>query len=318
MLSRDIISYSKLRYEIRAYIVFVFEQNIKNFMPNTTIKQVQSALERISNEIKAFDALYILSPGGLLVNKTIYNITEEKKKTLNNFEDDSTNNDFSNRAYYYETLKEKRSILTDPYPSKVGGKLVVTASYPIYNSYGDLICIACVDISLQKALNLTSPSLFYDYFSKFSVVVYSALSFMLSLVALLLLIKGAASLLAAMKHFHSLDIKEVFESTILLTLSLAIFDLVKAIFEEEVLGKNTNESNKAVHKTMTRFLGSIIIAIAIEALMLVFKFTITQPDKLLYAVYLTGAVSMLLVGLSIYVKFAYAANSAQRLTKKTR
>lgn len=311
MLSRDIIRYSKLRYEIRAYMCFIFEQNIKNYMPNMTISQVQSGIERIHNEIKSFNALYILNANGVLISKTLSNDNKEINET-------SETIDFSNRAYYYETLKEKRVILTDPYPSKIGGRLVVTASYPIYNNKNELICIACIDILLQDALNLTTPSFLYDYFSKFSVFVYSALSVLLSLVALLLLVKGLGSLLVAIEHFKSLDIKEVFESTILLTLSLAIFDLVKAIFEEEVLGKNANENNRAVHKTMTRFLGSIIIAIAIEALMLVFKFTITQPDKLLYAVYLTGGVAMLLIGLSIYVKFAYSANESQKRSNRVK
>ena len=153
-------------------------------------------------------------------------------------------------------------------------------------------------------------------FSKFSMFIYAILSALLSIVALLLLSKGVWSLIVAMENFKSLDIKDVFESTILLTLSLAIFDLVKAIFEEEVLGRGVNENHRAVHKTMTRFLGSIIIAIAIEALMLVFKFTITQPDRLLYAVYLTGGVTMLLVGLSIYVKFAYGVSENHKRKNK--
>lgn len=99
----------------------------------------------------------------------------------------------------------------------------------------------------------------------------------------------------------------MFEATILITLSLAIFDLVKAIFEEEVLGKHQKEKNFQVHKTMIRFLGSIIIAISIEALMLVFKFTLIEPDKIIYAVYLIGGVTMLLIGLAVYIRFVSTA-----------
>jgi len=93
----------------------------------------------------------------------------------------------------------------------------------------------------------------------------------------------------------------MFKATILLTLSLAIFDLVKAIFEEEVLGKEKKEGSGDGHQTMIRFLGSIIIALSIEALMLVFKFAITQPEKLISAVYLIGGVTALLAGLSLYI-----------------
>ena len=127
----------------------------------------------------------------------------------------------------------------------------------------------------------------------------------LFLVCSLLLIKGSISLWDALYRFGSLeilDIKDVFEATILITLSLAIFDLVRAIFEEEVLGRQKSQDSKVVHKTMTRFLGSIVIALAIESLMLVFKFAITAPEKLLYAVYLIVAVTFLLAGLALYVR----------------
>jgi hypothetical protein len=53
---------------------------------------------------------------------------------------------------------------------------------------------------------------------------------------------------------------------------------------------------------MVRFLGSIIIALSIESLMLVFKFALTDPSKLLYAVYLIGGVTALILGLSVYIK----------------
>ena len=90
----------------------------------------------------------------------------------------------------------------------------------------------------------------------------------------------------------------------LLTLALAIFDLVKTLFEEEVLGSGYEEHNTAdPHKTMVRFLGSIIIALSIEALMLVFKFAMTEPDKLVTSLYIIGGVSMLLISLAVYIKF---------------
>ena len=306
MLSRDIAMYSKLRYEIRAYMNFIFEQNIKNYMPNMSINQVRNGMIRIHNEIKMFNALYILDENGILLDGI------SNKKQIDEFVD----SDCLNRSNYYESIKERRIVITDPYPSKIGGKLVVTASYPVYDNKNKLICIACIDILLEDALSLSLSPALYSYFSKFSMFIYAILSALLSIVALLLLSKGVWSLIVAMENFKSLDIKDVFESTILLTLSLAIFDLVKAIFEEEVLGRGANENHRAVHKTMTRFLGSIIIAIAIEALMLVFKFTITQPDRLLYAVYLTGGVTMLLVGLSIYVKFAYGVSENHKRKNK--
>jgi hypothetical protein len=95
----------------------------------------------------------------------------------------------------------------------------------------------------------------------------------------------------------------MFKATILLTLSLAIFDLAKTLLEEEVMGQNKDHSISGPHKTMVKFLGSIIIALSIEALMLVFKFAITDPQMLINAIYIIGGVAALTISLAIYIKF---------------
>ena len=121
-------------------------------------------------------------------------------------------------------------------------------------------------------------------------------------VAFLLFYNSVENLLknGVLQALHNIDM--MFKSTILLTLSLAIFDLVKTIFEEEVLGRNESNEAHDIHKTMVRFLGSIVIALAIEALMLVFKFAITDPANIISAIYLIGGVSILLISLAFYVK----------------
>ncbi len=120
--------------------------------------------------------------------------------------------------------------------------------------------------------------------------------------AFLLFYNGLANLVnqGIMSAIENIDM--MFKSTILLTLSLAIFDLVKTIFEEEVLGRHKRNNTSGIHKTMVRFLGSIVIALAIEALMLVFKFAITDPTHIISAVYLIGGVAVLLISLAYYVK----------------
>ena len=119
---------------------------------------------------------------------------------------------------------------------------------------------------------------------------------------MLLFVKGLMGLFAEGLHPSDVQIQGIFETTILFTLSLAIFDLVKAIFEEEVLGRNKREGGNELHQTMTKFIGSIIIAIAIEALMLVFKFALTDPSKMTYALILLGGVAGLLISLAYYIR----------------
>jgi hypothetical protein len=157
-------------------------------------------------------------------------------------------------------------------------------------------------------LQITHPMAMHSLFGRLFRYGYAAFTFMLAMVAILLFIKSITTFLHFGYDIRAIEIKEVFESTILLTLALAIFDLVKTLFEEEILGRNRQESGATdPHKTMVRFLGSIIIALSIEALMLVFKFAMTDPAMLVNAIYIIGGVSLLLISLAVYIKFTRKA-----------
>ncbi len=293
MVIKEIQQYTEVRPKARAYLCFLLSRNIPNKTPEVTLDTIVSALKRIKKEVREIEALYVLDPKG--------------KQIINNI---SRNPDYrtgegenrAERAYYYRAVREKRCILTDPYPSRIEGKLVVTAAYPVYDEGGKLRYVVALDIPLDRLLHMVHPSSGETAFGRFSKISYGAFSLALLAVAFILFINGVKAFFTSELNILHIDIKEMFEATILLTLSLAIFDLVKAIFEEEVLGHHKKGEPDEIHKTMVRFLGSIIIALAIEALMLVFKFAIIDPEKLIYAVYLIGGVTMLLFGLSIYLR----------------
>lgn len=294
MQIREIQEFSEARTQVRAYLCYLFNRNIPNRLPNIDFEMVQSGVKKIRREIPEFDALYILDARGIQITENISpNPLFRKGKGESR----------SNRAYFYRSAREKKCILTDPYPSALNGIITVTAGYPVYNDKNQLQYVICIDLSIGKALSFFKSTAMDNAVNIFSKVVYGSLSVALMCVTFLLFLKGLMSLSHSIFIFDTLEIKEMFEATILITLSLAIFDLVKAIFEEEVLGKHEREKNFQVHKTMIRFLGSIIIAISIEALMLVFKFTLIEPDKIIYAVYLIGGVTMLLIGLAVYIRF---------------
>jgi len=297
MVIQEIQDFSDIRTKARAYLCYMLSRNIPNKLPSVSLDSVIAALRKASEEIGIFESVYILDSAGIQVTNTVSVNKEYARK--------GAGANLSNRAYYYRAVKEKRCVLTDPYPSLQDNKLVVTASYPIYNDHGDLVYIVCIDITLSNILKLVHPTSVDSLFGKISKYVYFAFSFALAAVAMLLFLKGIGNILFSGLHIGDISIKKMFESTILLTLSLAIFDLVKAIFEEEVMGSHRKRSSDDIHQTMVRFLGSIIIALSIEALMLVFKFAITDPEKLLYAVYLTIGISALLISLSIYLRAIY-------------
>ncbi len=293
MVSREIQDFNEVRVNARAFLCFLLTRNIPNSLPNISEEDIIQALKKIKKENTEIDALYILDRQGVQIINAISNNADYRK---------GKNSNKSLRASYYRAVKEKKCIMTDPYPSSKTNEIVVTASYPVYDDNGKLKFVVCLDIALKKLLKIIHPTSIDSIFGKFNKVAYALFCFALFLVAFLLFFKGLSSIAIYGFNIEKLDIKEIFESTILITLSLAIFDLIKTIFEEEVLGKNSKTDIDDIHKTMIRFLGSIIIALSIEALMLVFKFAIIGPEKILYAVFLLIGVTFLLFGLAYYLK----------------
>jgi hypothetical protein len=298
---KEIQDFAEIRVKARAYMCYLLSRHIRQTFNVTNHHEFQDKLKHILNTIPNAEVVYVLDSNG---KQIVGNVS--KHKALSGI---GGGQDRSNRAYFYRVEGEHRCILTDPYPSMETNRMVVTSSFPIYDTNNTLLYIVCVDITLENMLKIVHPSSVDSISGAISRFTYTAFSIALSAVALLLFVKGITLFLQFGLDFQAIDINQVFKATILLTLSLAIFDLVKAIFEEEVLGKVKQSRSDDSHRTMVRFLGSIIIALSIEALMLVFKFALTDPSKLEFAVYLIGGVSLLLVSLSLYMYFSNHRNT---------
>ena len=292
MIVKEIQEYAQIRTKARAYLCYIMGRNISHNISGNISDTILASAHKLQEALPTAEVVYAINAEGMQI---IDNVSSDPR--LQGF---GKGKDRSDRAYYYKTRKEHRCKLTDPYPSVLTNELVVTASFPLYDEEDNLLAILCVDISLKHILKMVHPSSVDSAFGTFNKIVYSIFSVALLGVALLLFFKGVSSFGL---NFSEVDIHSIFKSTILLTLSLAIVDLVKAIFEEEVLGREKKRgSSDDTHQTMIKFLGSIIISLSIEALMLVFKFALTDPEKLLYAVYLLGGIAALIIGLSVYLK----------------
>ncbi|MDD4854791.1 MAG: PDC sensor domain-containing protein [Sulfuricurvum sp.] len=297
MVVQDIQQFSEIRPKARAYFCYLFQKNLPNHLPSATVESLSARLRKIKGDLQGAEAVYLLDATGNQVGPTY--LKEGKK------EEDAGKNR-STRAYYYRAMHERRCTITDPYPSLLNDELTVTASEPIFDEDGEIIYVACLDMPLTEVLRIAHPLALESHAGKFFRAIYAIFSLALAFVALLLFVKGIEGfLMYGFGHYARIEIKDIFESTILLTLSLATFDLVKTLFEEEVLGRSKKDPASNIHKTMVRFLGSIIIALSIEALMLVFKFAMTEPAMLINAIYIIGGVSTLLIGLAVYIRLTH-------------
>ncbi len=294
MVPSDIQDFSQGRTKARAYFCYLFSKNIPNRLPSLSVDMIMPRLLKIKADLQNCEGVYLLDTRGVQITPTY---TAAKQI------DDDAGKIRADRAYYYRAVREERCTITDPYPSLITQDLTVTASQPIFDENDELKYVACLDMPLNEVLKISHLNSLDTIFSKFFKYSYAAFAFALISIAVLLFFKGVGSFFLNEISPSSFKIKDVFEATILLTLALAIFDLSKTLIEEEILGRHKEHNISGPHKTMVRFLGSIIIALSIEALMLVFKFAITDPDKLIYAIYIILGVSSLLISLAVYIKF---------------
>ena len=294
MVASDIQKFSEGRTKARAYFCYLFSKNIPNRLPSLSVEMIMPRLLKIKADLENCEGVYLLDTRGVQITPTF---------TGNKQIDDDAGKIRADRAYYYRAVREERCTITDPYPSLITQELTVTASQPIFDELGEIKYVACLDMPLDEVLKiayLNKSDLFFTKFFKFS---YAMFAFALIAVALLLFSHGIKSFFENDIILSHLVIDDMFKATILLTLSLAIFDLAKTLIEEEILGRHKETNISGPHKTMVKFLGSIIIALSIEALMLVFKFAITDPAKLMSATYIIGGVAVLILSLAVYIKF---------------
>jgi hypothetical protein len=299
MVASDIQNFSEGRTKARAYFCYLFSKNIPNKLPSLSIEMIMPLLLKIKADLEKCEGVYLLDHRGVQVTPTF---------TAGTQKDDDAGKIRADRAYYYRAVREERCTITDPYPSLITGELTVTASQPIYDEKGELLYVACMDMPIDEVIKIAKQSSSDMFFSRLFKYAYGSFAFALIAIALLLFFKGIQSFFVYEITPSHFEIKNVFEATILLTLALAIFDLAKTLIEEEIIGRNKEHNISGPHKTMVRFLGSIIIALSIEALMLVFKFAITDPGMLLYAMYIVAGVAALLISLAVYIKFTNVKN----------
>ena len=100
-----------------------------------------------------------------------------------------------------------------------------------------------------------------------------------------------------------LSIESIFKPVIALTLGLAIFDLAKTVLSQEVIFKSYSKNSNEEYKVLTKFSITIIIAMLIESLMVVFKIAIDDYAQMIHAFYLIGGVSVLMIALALFIYF---------------
>ena len=208
-----------------------------------------------------------------------------------------------NRSYLFSKVEEKGEnvSISTPYISSATGESCVTLMYSSDEQY------FFFDFNINVLLTLFGLVERHPLFNRVTKYFYLTIGVSLMFFSLMSIGYAFYEYLA-----HQLltpgnySLESVFKPIIALTMGLAIFDLAKTLLEREVFFKAYSDK-KDESRLLLKFLTAIIIALSIEALMVVFKVALHDPSQMIYALYLIIGVSLIILSLSVYSKFVIHA-----------
>ena len=247
----------------------------------------------LSEESKCFKKVFSTFPSLEL----IYVTDEVYMQTSSNYgrskmDDKAKNRD---RNYLQSKIKQKDDVyyVSEPYISSASGRMCITVMKNEDNSH------VFMDFSLVKLLSKLGLIELHPVFNDFNKLFYQAVGFSLMAFAIFSIIYAIFGYISDVILNHDFSLEGLFKPIVAVTLGLAIFDLAKTVLEREVFFKNyTKETEDA--KVLTKFSIAIIIALSIEALMVVFKIALHDYSQMIHALYLIIGISLIIVSLGIY------------------
>lgn len=219
------------------------------------------------------------------------------------------NEDRSQRPYYQLASESKAVVVTEPYLSSANRKLCISAALKWQDADGKITGYVVVDIGLADTLEFLMGDTLRRRFLPAFRTVYSIIVFGLFCVVGILLFSAFYEISTLFQHnadVASFHLKP-FGVIIFLTLGLAVFDLGKTVLEEEVLMHKDIFRHSSTRRTITRFIAAILIAVSIEALLMMFKAALGEGEEIQSAVWMMLTAVGLLVGLGVYVNLGSKA-----------
>ncbi len=267
--------------------------SIENFLTNIIQNHTVSESNKISikNIFKNLDSL-----------QSIYFVDKNHIQTSPNYykKDTDSSKIGASKDHYFSNIRfnDKNMYITNPYLHHRTGKSSITLVKKLENEY------ITYDIDLLKILEELKLIQHNSKFDKINRFIYGLGGYLLSIISLFLILYGGYIFLNIfISSNDTFVINEMFKSIISITLGIAIYDLAKTIIAHEVLFKNIEDEKNGQYHMLGKFLTSIIIALSIESLMVVFKIALDDYRSLGYAFFLILGVTILIYGLGKFHHF---------------
>lgn len=263
----------------------LIQKFILNTLGNVSIKAFNVHL--VQRLYKAFPSLELFykSDEGFVQNSPNVYATREEQHAIG-----------VDRSYLVNELEiQKGYYISEPYISTATGSLCITVVYAVNDGY------IFLDFHLRKLLERFGLIERNDLFRILNRSSYAIIGGGLLFFGLFVILYGFYTFFGYLMAVEPLSIDTVFKPIIALTLGLAVYDLGKTIFEQEVLPHTQHVSDVFNPKTLLNFSVSIIIALLIEALLVVFKISLHNYKDLPYASTLIAALAFLLLVFAIFI-----------------
>jgi len=205
----------------------------------------------------------------------------------------------SQKGHYFSkvTVDERGFYISNPYIHHRTGRASLSVVHLVDNKY------YVFDLNLIDLLEELRLIEYNNVYDKIKRTIYFTGAFFLAIVALALILYGGYEFGAILFKEGEIDLlHNIFQSIIAITLGIAIYDLSSQIFEHEVLFRTFHHEEDRQYKVLGKFLVSIIIALSIETLMVVFKIALDDPNQMLSAFWLLLGTTLMFIGLAYFYK----------------
>ena len=264
---------------------------------------LQESIKNLGNlsiyEKSKFKHLYNLFPSLELVYIVDKNTKQQISPNIAKNKEDSIG-EGKNRSHLISKLHftENNIAFSKPYISSATRSSCVTVSV----KEGDKIYFLDfrIEILLEKLNLLELNRNFHTVTKGFYVLA----GFTLMVLSFFTIIFSLYDFMVYLFTKTDLSLEMIFKPIIALTLGIAIFDLAKTILEQEVFFKSYSKNSEVETKMLTKFLITIIIALSIEALIVVFKIAIDNYDHMIHAFYLIAGIAVILISLTIFIHYS--------------
>ncbi len=260
--------------------------------------ELREQLDSLCNYYPFVSLFYILDPKGKQICSNVSGkYFKDNAKTGYGF-------DRSKSPYYLMAVNSETVVITEPYLSSVRRDLCLSVSIKINNDDATCKGFIILDIDLASIITFLTGDSKRIHFEPLFKVVYSVIVTGLFSVSILLLYLAGKECWSVITTLLTQSENKLlpFGVVIYLTLALAIFDLGKTTLEEEVLLYKDILRHSSTRRTITRFIAAIIIAVSIEALLMIFKSALNESGEyIIQAVWIILAAGFLLLCMAIYV-----------------